>query len=113
MAFGLDWIDARTSEIVLTVSSGTAIGTLWRMMTRPETDWKRFLRRALTALTVGPVIGFGIVQYYDLHNFVAVAVGSICSFMAEEILSFFEARGKRLRNGDIDLALKNGDDNDD
>jgi len=109
MAFGFEWLDARTSEIIMTVSSGTAVGTLWRMVTRPETNWKKFLIKATVSLTVGPVIGGAIVEYFDFHKFIAVSVGSICAFLAEEVLVFFQARGRKLEKGQIDISLSGKD----
>jgi hypothetical protein len=105
-----DWLDARVQEILVTVGMGAALGTLWRMVMRPETDMSRFLIKAIVSLTVGLLIGGAIVEYMALDGFKSAGVGSIAAFLAEEVLMFFQARGRKLQNGQIDTSLAGDDD---
>lgn len=105
-----DWIDARLQEIFLTVGMGAALGTLWRMVLRPETEIQRFLVKAVVALTVGIVVGGGVVEYLKLSGFQAAGVGSVAALLSEEVLAFLRVRGKKLQQGKIDTTLSGDDD---
>jgi hypothetical protein len=80
------------------------------MVMRPETDLSRFLVKAIVSLTVGLLIGGAIVEYMAIDGFKAAGVGSVAAFLAEEVLMFFQSRGRKLKNGQIDTSLSGGDD---
>ena len=105
-----DWLDLRIQEILITVGMGSALGTLWRMIMRPETHFGRFLIKAIVSLSVGILIGGAIVEYMDVDGFKAAGVGSVAAFLAEEVLMFFQSRGLKLKKGKIDTSLSGGDD---
>jgi hypothetical protein len=107
----MNWIDARIQEIFVTVGMGVSMGTLWRMVMRPETNMQRFLARAFICLTVGIVAGSVITKWFVLDGIYSIGVGTITGFLSEEILLFFQARGRKLEQGKIDTSLK-GDDRD-
>ena len=104
-----DWLNAETKEIIITAGLGSAMGTLWRAVTRPETVAKRFIIQAVVSITVGTVIGGGLIQYLHLTSFVAAGVAATAAYLAEEVLKFMQVRGSKLERGDIGGALK-GDD---
>ena len=106
----MNWIDARIQEILITVGIGVSLGTLWRMVMRPETDLHRFLLRAFVCLTVGMVGGCVFADWMNLDGFKAVGVGSISGFLSEEILLFLQARGRKLEKGKIDTSMRGDDD---
>jgi hypothetical protein len=105
-----EWFDARWQEILLTVGIGAALGTLWRMVMRPETNLQNFLVKAVVSLSVGFVAGGAIVEYMVLDGFKAVGAGSVAAFLAEEVLLFVQVRGQKLKHGKIDTSLRGDDD---
>lgn len=105
-----DWLDVKWQEIMLTVGIGAALGTLWRMVMRPETDFQRFIVKAVVSLSVGFVAGGAVAQYMSLDGFKAVGAGSVAAFLAEEVLLFMQARGRKLEQGKIDTSLGGSDD---
>ena len=108
----LDWLNigSDTKEIIITIGIGSTIGTLWRAATRPESMSSRFFSRAFVQLSVGTIIGGGLMQYFHLTSFVAAGVIATTAFLAEEVLMFMRVRGGKLKKGEIDTSLK-GDDN--
>ena len=95
---------------MLTVGIGAALGTLWRMVMRPETDFQRFIVKAVVSLSVGFVAGGAVAQYMNLDGFKAVGAGSVAAFLAEEVLLFMQVRGRKLEQGKIDTSLGGDDD---
>ena len=105
-----DWLDVKFQEILITVGTGAALGTLWRMVMRPETDFQRFIVRFLVCLSVGSVVGGAFSQYMGLDGFLSVGAGSVAGLLGEEVLLFIRARGRQLEKGKIDISLGGGDD---
>jgi hypothetical protein len=105
-----DWFDESMVKIFTTASFGAALGTLWRAFTRPETLAWNFIFKAFVAITVGTVIGGGIIQYFNLNGFIAAGVGAITAFLSEEVLKFIQFRGRKLEKGVIDTSINGQDD---
>jgi hypothetical protein len=106
----MNWIDSRIQDILITVGIGVSLGTLWRMVMRPETDPQKFFARAFICLTVGIIAAGSIVEWMKLDGIKSVGVSCICGFLGEEILLFLQARGRKLEQGKIDTSLKGDDD---
>lgn len=98
-------LDPKFLETLVTGGMGASFGTLWRALTRPETDMKAFVIMMVVALTVGTIIGGAIIEYLNLHSFQAAGVASVLSFLSQEALMFFRARGEKLKQGKIDLSV--------
>lgn len=105
-----DWLTNDTKEIIVTAGLGSAMGTLWRAVTRPETIAMRFITQAVVSITVGTVIGGALIQYLHLTSFIAAGVAATAAYLAEEVLKFMQVRGAKLERGDIGGAIK-GDEN--
>lgn len=104
-------LDPQLVEIFTWVSSGAALGTLWRALTRPEPNVTEWLIQSFVALTVGIIIGCAATQYFSLTGFVSTAAGAVCSFLSEEVLRGLRVRGRGIQKGQIDLSLQGkGDD---
>jgi hypothetical protein len=103
-------MDPKLIDILVWSSSGAALGTLWRALTRPETHpGKRFVQGFL-GLSVGILVGGAIIQYFNLTGYLAAGAGAVCAYLSEEGLRFLQLRGAKLKEGKIDVSLKGEDD---
>jgi hypothetical protein len=101
-------MDPKLADILIWSIAGSTLGTLWRAMTRPESSPLRWFIQVFVSLSVGILVGGAIIQHFGLHGYVAAGVGAVCAFLSEEVLRFFQSRGKKLENGKVDLTM--GDD---
>lgn len=78
-----DWFkqfDAPIIQTLLTAGLGSALGTLWRMMNRPETMAVQFILKTFVSLTVGIVVGGALIQWFKPSNGGNLTAGSIYVF---------------------------------
>ena len=101
-------LDPKFVDTLVWSIAGSTLGTLWRAMTRPENSPLRWFVQVFVSLSVGILVGGAIIQHMGLTGYVAAGVGAVCAFLSEEVLRFFQMRGRGLKNGKIDLTM--GDD---
>lgn len=98
-------MDPKFIDIFVWSVSGSTLGTLWRAMTRPESSAMRWFVQVFISLTVGILVGGALIQHFKLEGYVAAGAGAVCAFLSEEVLRFFQARGRKLENGKIDVGV--------
>jgi hypothetical protein len=98
-------MDPKLIDILVWSIAGSTLGTLWRAMTRPEASAVRWFIQVFVSLSVGILVGGAIIQHLDLTGYVAAGAGAVCAFLSEEVLRFFQSRGRRLENGKIDVSM--------
>lgn len=97
-------MDPKFVDILVWSVSGSTLGTLWRAITRPESSPFRWFLQVFVSLTVGILVGGAIIQHMELTGYVAAGAGAVCAFLSEEVLRFFQTRGKKLGDGKIDIS---------
>lgn len=103
--------DPKLFDILVWALSGSALGTLWRAFTRPESSLFRWMAQVFLSLSVGILVGGALIQHFELTGYVAAGCGAVCAYLSEEVLRFFQSRGNKLKSGQVDLSL--GGDGDD
>lgn len=98
-------MDPKLFDILVWSIAGSTLGTLWRAMTRPETSPLRWFVQVFLSLSVGILVGGAIIQHMELTGYVAAGAGAVCAFLSEEVLRFFQSRGKKLGDGKIDTSM--------
>jgi hypothetical protein len=99
-------------QILMTACGGSAIGTLVKALIRPEPHLGRWFAQLIAAFFVGGLAGSAAIEYFQLTTFVGCAAAGSCALIAEEIVRGIQARGRRLRNGNLDLTAGGGDSDD-
>jgi hypothetical protein len=98
--------DSKLLQIATTVGVGAALGTIIRVAMEPKTDVREFVGKVIVSIAVGFVTGCAIVEIMNFGTYPAVAVGSACSILSEQIYALIRARGRKLEAGKIDISLK-------
>jgi hypothetical protein len=98
-------MDPKYIEILIWSVLGSSLGSAWRAITRPEPSAWRWFFQAFMSLSVGILLGGAIIQHLSLHGYEAAGVCSVCAYLSEEVLRFFQSRGKKLGAGKIDLTM--------
>jgi predicted metal-dependent RNase len=103
-----DWLDSQFGKMLATVIPASAIGTLWRSIITPRQNIVDVAKGAILSITVGALVGGGVMQYFKLEGFVAAGVVATVAYLAEHTLALFDKRGAALKKGKVDISL-NGD----
>ena len=103
-------MDPKLFDILVWSIAGSTLGTLWRAITRPENSPVRWFLQVFLSLSVGILVGGAIIQHLELTGYVAAGAGAVCAFLSEEVLRFFQTRGRKLEKGEIDVTMEGKDD---
>lgn len=103
------FMDPKTAEMFVTLGSGSAIGTLWKIILMPKLSPLKYFLEVFLSLTVGMVIGSGVVHYFNITTFgPMMAVPAVLALLSRDVLTFFQRRGESLQKGQIDLSAGGG-----
>lgn len=104
-----EWMDSHLAKTLATIIPSAALGTLWRAVMSPAENIVKMAKGAFVAVTVGSIMGGAVMQYMQIDGFIAGAVIAAVAYLADPILAHLDHRGKKLRQGKIDISIK-GDD---
>ena len=105
----MGWVDTDFAKTLVTYGTGAALGTLVKSVVNPEDSFKDWIVQTTSSLVVGVLTGAAVSEFWHLGYWAGLGACAISALISEKLIAFFQARGRSLEKGNIDIGLKKGD----